>query len=59
MSNTEADFLTGENEGEALENPRFICEACGLANVALIDAGPLPAAKCTNCGMGYYEKGDT
>lgn len=47
------DFFELENEGEFIENPSFVCDECGFANVKLIDAGPLPAAKCTNCGMGY------
>lgn len=46
-----------ENEGELIENPRFLCERCGLANVRLIDIGGPPAAKCTNCGAGYAEIG--
>mgnify|MGYP000465144703 CR=1 FL=1 len=38
-----------ENEGVVIENPSFVCEKCGYANVVLI-TGAKPAAKCTNCG---------
>jgi len=40
---------------EINDNPRFICENCGYANVKMIDAATCPAAKCTNCGTGYLE----
>lgn len=43
------------NKGEIIENPRFVCEKCGLANVELIDIDGAAAAKCTNCGVGYLE----
>jgi len=46
--------LRQENEGKIINNPRFVCDECGYANVVLIDA-PKPAAKCTNCGVGYIE----
>lgn len=45
------------NEGEIELNPRFVCEACGYANVRLIVANGKPAAKCTSCGQGYLERG--
>lgn len=56
MVDSETEFLEGENEGEIVKNPRFVCEECGFANVRLIDVGTLPAAKCTSCGVGYFQE---
>jgi len=41
------------NEGELIKDPLFVCDRCGFANVRLIDIDGTPAAKCTNCGVGY------
>jgi len=42
-----------ENEGEVIENPLFVCDRCGFANVQLVDIEGAAAAKCTNCGVSY------
>ena len=44
-----------ENEKILIENPRWLCEECGFANVKMIVIQGKPAAKCTNCGAGYIE----
>lgn len=47
------DLFDFPNEGEIIEDPAFLCDLCGFANVRLVDIGGRPAAKCTNCGAGY------
>jgi transcription elongation factor Elf1 len=42
-----------ENEGEIIEDPMFMCERCGYANVRLVDIDGRGAAKCTSCGVAY------
>lgn len=46
-----------ENEGALIEDPRFVCEECGFANVKMMVIQGKPAAKCTDCGAGYLETG--
>lgn len=48
----------GENNDTVVEDPRFVCEECGFANVALTTCNGFPAAKCTECGASYLETDD-
>jgi transcription elongation factor Elf1 len=52
----DSDFFDYENDGEVIENPSFMCELCGFANVVLVNIDGYGAAKCTNCGAKYYSK---
>jgi hypothetical protein len=48
-----SDLFDYPNEGEIIEDPAFLCELCGYANVHLVEIRGRAAAKCTNCGAGY------
>jgi len=49
----ETDAFDYPNEGKVIEDPSFLCEECGFANVTLVDIDGAGAAKCTHCGASY------